>query len=589
MHASPLTALASFPETRLLATGAYDGAVCMWDASRFPLTTLWRFQCADLVNNLQFSRDGRKMAVAAADGYVHLLDAKDGSLCGQLGPHGDDVNAVAWHPNGRLLACVMDAKDVQVALWDTQTGERLEPILGHEHGIFALAFNPAGTELVTAAEDGSCRIWDMATRTQRALLSHPGDPETVDWSPRGDFIASGCDDGVLRIWDARTGELAKEAKEAHAAVRLVMFSPDGGQLLAGSYEGVLRVYDFPSMKLARELQAPMQWERAAAFMANGDLGLGSFGGRPIVHSAKGDVQGTLPTYGINSVSAQGAEMVVGRDDGAVLSLLDGRLLHRHPSIVNTVVWGPNGMLGSGDYRGHLRLYDRQQGRVVAEHHLDSGPINTIAFHPDGQRLFTAGYDGLIREWDMSLHLLRTTRAHNGPIKSLAWSAVSNVLVAGSSDDTASVWRDGERLVHVERDELVLVNGVATSPVDPHFATASRDGIVRIWHCQTGELVDSLPACHIKSVKAIAYSADGQQLLTGAYDGFGVIWSRQADGSWRLRRLELHGKPGVPAVAWAGQSAITAGWDASVGRWSAQGELIAQYQAANLGRGEVQGA
>jgi WD40 repeat protein len=586
MHASPLTALASFPEHRLLASAAYDGAVCMWDAASFPLQARWRFQAADLVNHIQFSRDGRRVAVAAADGFVHLLDAQDGSLCGQLGPHGDDVNAVAWHPDGRLLACVMDAKDVQVALWDTQTGERMAPILGHEHGIFALAFDPTGRELVTAAEDGTCRIWELATRSQRALLAHPGDPETVDWSPRGDFIASGCDDGVLRVWDARTGELAKEAKEAHAAVRLVMFSPDGSQLLAGSYEGVLRLYDFPSMKVVRELQAPMQWERAAAFMAKGDLAVGSFGGRPIVHCLGGEVQGTLPTCGINSVSAQGADVVVGRDDGAVLSLLDGRLLHRHPSIVNTVVLGPesaHGLLGSGDYRGNLRLFDRKLGRVVAEHHLDSGPINTIAFHPDGQRLFTAGYDGVIREWDAGLKLLRTTRAHHGPIKSLAWSTVAGVLVAGSSDDTASVWRDGERIVHIERDELVLVNGVAASPVEPHFATASRDGIVRIWHCLTGALLDSLPACHIKSVKAIAYSDDGQSLLTGAYDGLGVLWSRQADGGWRLRRLALHGKPGVPAVAMAGQSALTAGWDGSVGRWSMQGELIAQYQAASLGR------
>ena len=116
MHASPLTALASFPEHRWLATGGYDGAVVMWDVAVTPPAARWRFQCADLVNHVAFSRDGRKVAVSAADGYVHLLDAHDGSVCGQLGPHGDDVNAVAWHPDGRTLACVMDAKDIQVAL-----------------------------------------------------------------------------------------------------------------------------------------------------------------------------------------------------------------------------------------------------------------------------------------------------------------------------------------------------------------------------------------------------------------------------------------------------------------------------------------
>jgi hypothetical protein len=41
-------------------------------------------------------------------------------------------------------------------------------------------------------------------------------------------------------------------------------------------------------------------------------------------------------------------------------------------------------------------------------------------------------------------------------------------------------------------------------------------------------------------------------------------------------LRLHGKPGVPAVAVTDGNLFTAGWDATVGRWSLDGELVAQY-------------
>lgn len=54
-------------------------------------------------------------------------------------------------------------------MWDVRSGQEQAPLIGHEHGIFALAFDPTGRELVTAAEDGTCRIWDFETRHQSVL------------------------------------------------------------------------------------------------------------------------------------------------------------------------------------------------------------------------------------------------------------------------------------------------------------------------------------------------------------------------------------------------------------------------------------
>lgn len=581
MHASPLTTVVSLPDQRLIASAGYDGAVVMWTET---LQVRWQFQAADLVNLLQFSPEGRRLAVASADGFVYVLDVRDGSLCAQLGPHGDDVNAVAWHPAGDVLACVMDAKDARVAVWQVRTGEQCPPLMGHEHGIFGLAFSPDGEELVTAAEDGTCRIWHFKSRTQRAVLSHPGDPETVAWSPCGRYIASGCDDGVLRLWDARQASLSCQSDAASAAVRFVAFSGDGKRLLSGSYEGVLRVHQVPDLVVLDRLSAPMQWEKTAAFLHDGALALGSFGGRPMIHRKGEPVTPSVPTFGINAIAASpSGEVCIGRDDGAVMSLHAGRVLHWHDSIVNTVSYGGEGgcLIASGDYRGHIRLFDVAQGLVVARAQVHSGPINTVVFQPGADLLYTAGYDGVIRQWDLSLNLLGEWGAHKGPIKSLTWSKIAGVLIAASSDDTVSIWRDGLCFVRIAHDGMVLVNGVAASPCSPHVATASRDGLVRIWHALSGELLETLPPGHVKSVKAIAYSPDGHRILTGSYDGSGILWQQDEQGAWRFRRLNLHGKPGVPAVAFSGDVALTAGWDGSVGRWSRTGALIAQYRAADL--------
>ncbi|NWN13533.1 hypothetical protein GY655_27685, partial [Escherichia coli] len=79
---------------------------------------------------------------------------------------------------------------------------------------------------------------------------------------------------------------------------------------------------------------------------------------------------------------------------------------------------------------------------------------------------------------------------------------------------------------------------------------SRDGRIRLWDSRTGGLNETLPLVHSKSIKAIAYNGDGTRLLSGAYDGDGVLWSRTESG-WGARILKLHGKPGVPAVAFLG--------------------------------------
>ena len=91
--------------------------------------------------------------------------------------------------------------------------------------------------------------------------------------------------------------------------------------------------------------------------------------------------------------------------------------------------------------------------------------------------------------------------------------------------------------------------------------------------------------HHKSVKGIAVSPDGQRILSGSYDGVAVSWfrpnefARDAAGGWSWQVLRLHGKPGVPAVAITDRTLYTAGWDATVGQWSLDGELLAQYDAA----------
>lgn len=576
VHRSPITCVDQHLAAGVRVTGGYDGRVVAWHPDG---RERWTTEFDDLVNDVRIDPSGTRVAVAVADRCAFVLDVRDGSRTRVFGPHGDDVNAVRWSHDGAQLACVMDHLDTVVRVWPVTTDAEVRLLDGHKSGVFGAAFDPRGERLATVAEDTTARIWDLASGAVVHVLEHPGDPEAIDWSPDGSSIVTGCDDGIARVWDPATGSLVRELSDASAAVRFVRFDEAGARVLVGAYDATMRVYDCRTWSVVETYRAPFQWERAAAFTDRG-VAIGSFGAEPVEHPARVE-RPFVPTYGINALTAASGRLLVGRDDGAVVDVLNARVLTQHDTIVNTVAIDPSGRtVASGDYRGGVHLTALDSSAVFATRSADGGPINAIVWHPDADRFFSGGYDGCIRTWTAQGTCTSTVEAHHGPIKSLAWSAAAGLVIAGSSDGSLSGWRDGALQWRTRADDLVLVNAVATADAAGTVVTASRDLAVRVWDSATGVLVDTLPRAHTKSVKAIAVTADGTTIVTGSYDGTGILWRRHADG-WAWCPLRLHGKPGVPAVAISPTNVFTAGWDGGVGRWTLDGHHVARYAVTDI--------
>lgn len=587
-HASPITCLDHDPASGKLLTGGYDGLVICW----LDEVEQWRVPFDDLVNDVRFSPDGERVAVAVADRFAFVLDALDGSGVLALGPHGDDVNVVRWLPGGDGLVCVMDHLDPVVRVW-TAEGDRsgagrtwqARRLVGHGSGVFGAALDPEARRVATAAEDGTARVWDLETLAVTRVLEHPGDPEAIDWSPDGSLIATGCDDGRCRLWDPDSGAVVRTLDDAAAAVRFVRFSADGERLLVGAYDATMRVYDTSDWTVREAYTAPFQWERAAVD-TGARVAVGSFGGAPVFHPAPDDAP-PPPTFGINALAAHRDTLAVARDDGSVLAValerdelgnvipggLGPRTVGRHRSIVNAVAFSPDARtIASADYRGELHLTSWDGATTRIGQAPEGGPINAVLWHPDGACLFTAGYDGVIRRWTADGLPIDSWRAHHAPIKSLAFSEPTGLVVAGSSDGTLSAWSDHEPAWRAEAEDLVLVNSVAADAAGV-VVSASRDLLVRRWDAATGALIEALPSVHRKSVKSIATTADGTRLVSGAYDGTAVLW-RCSPAGWSWKRLLHHGKPGVPATGFGSPGgtglAFTAGWDGSVAWWHLDG-------------------
>ena len=89
-----------------------------------------------------------------------------GSAVGTLKDHVGAVNAVAFNPDGNLIASGGD--DLIVRVWEAMVGDEAPPetpfkkLLAHKTPVLAVGFSPNGHGLASCAASGNVRLWNWA-------------------------------------------------------------------------------------------------------------------------------------------------------------------------------------------------------------------------------------------------------------------------------------------------------------------------------------------------------------------------------------------------------------------------------------------
>ncbi|KAG1770263.1 WD40-repeat-containing domain protein [Suillus occidentalis] len=299
----------------------------------------------------------------------------------------------------------------------------------------AIAVSPDRKRMVTASWS-MVRLWDMkeGILLKRLEEHRSSTVDALGVSRDGRFIASGDDKGILIAWDLSIGESLTHAIKAHT-----------GSTGSG----------IPSL----------------AFSPDSSL------------LATSSRDGTIKLWSTKTWDLQGNPIALSNTS------------------VCCIRFSPSGALLAIATHTSIKIYDVvTRGRVESfkGHAAFHGSYNnSLAWMPDGTRLFSAGNDTdpTIREWDTSnwRQVGDPWRGHFKSIRAICLNSNGTLLASASDDNGVRLWRVSDRRIIVVFKHHSAVQCVSFSADDRRILSGDQDKAIFEWAVPEEEQIMHQPA------------------------------------------------------------------------------------------------
>jgi eukaryotic-like serine/threonine-protein kinase len=546
--------------------------------------------------------------------WCHLRWRCEDCLLAVPTQHQDPV-ALAWMPKGLIVAT--GGRDGSIKMWEVRAG-RQTASLRVPGGLVAMAWSPDNRRLATAHQGGpGVKVWNVQDGTEALSLNTPnGNPNCVSFSPDGRLLAAGGADRLVHVWDTQTGKETHTYRKHRHAVNRVAFARTVARVVSGDAGGGLRVWDPGSGDDVNVFELPGNGLRRVAITPDGkhiaanppqnnvrvwEVETGRDQSPPVRNFSDGHF-----AFGL-TFSPDGKSLVTSRTSqyGGALSVWDVATGQRkltlrglHTGGASELAYSFDGSLLAALTRdGLLKIFDPDGQRAYHPLIAHVGPVQAVAFSPDGKSLASGGvrrgptppHPGEVFVWDLdTLRPRLSLRGHTDGVFGVAYHPRGAELATVSADRTVRLWdgQSGKEGLTL-RGHTVPVYAVAFSPDGGRLATAGGEpgapGELKLWDAATGQELASL-AGHEREVRCVAFSPDGKLLASGGAVGEGVV--KVWDIAEGREILSITGQgdllPGVPfnrdgtRLAGGGVDGSVRLWDVETGRtvWTRRGHTKA---------------
>jgi WD40 repeat protein len=573
-HANRIMSVAFSPDGRSVVTADGDATIRQWSTETGNKTKAFTYHY-DTVSATAITADARVVGIATLDNAVRLHSSTSGRVVCRLPGFKQGVCSMTFSHDGRLLA--LGSFDGTIAIWRTVDRVRLQTFSGAGSWCEALAFSTDGQTLFASHQDGSKWIRDVTTgRVLTEFSRSSGRILVASFSPNGRTLATGGYDGRVLLWNRVNGKVTREMGRHRNRVIALAFSTDGQMLASGSLDRSAIIWNVASGGRIRSLEGHRGGTKCVAFAPNGrmlatgsddrttkiwdlaakhthQLGTGRRlissvcfapdGQRVVIagenrHVVLWDIATGQPLSGFNHDASalafgQDGQMLLIADTNGSLTVND--ILNRSEVVLpryTKAVWAldlspksPEAVIGRD--AGMVNCVDTRTGhvtRIIATHLSD---IAMLAFSPDGRWLAVSDTkgSGILVDYKTGRSVLTCSRP-GAQCCAFCFSPIRGEFAVGFSDGFIELWnttsykREWSAAGHVGR-----IDALAFSPDGNNLVTGSDDHMVRVWNLQLGRVgreVWTLEG-HADSISGLNFSPDGRSLISIDKRGMVIEW------------------------------------------------------------------
>jgi U3 small nucleolar RNA-associated protein 13 len=529
-HTTPVVVLAVDQTSTLLATGAADGVLKVWDIQGGYVTHTFR---------------GPNVLISA----LHFFELA-----------GKEQNASEETRGFRLASGSQDGK---VRIWDLFKRNCASVLDSHVSDVRALDYSPEENALMTASRDKTIMWWDARTWKVRKVIPVLEEIEAAGFLGAGALTYTGGINGKLRVWQTETGREITQPQQAGAESEAIVSSihyPGLPFILAVQADHVLTLFSVPAN--SDSIPALSQINRISG-----------------THDEIIDLGYLLPDKSLLALATNSEEIrivSIADSEGKAYFGADVAQLKGHDDIIICldIDWSGHWIAtGAKDNTAKLWRVDPANNSFTCyatfSGHAESigavalsktiPPESSAAYkspldHPPAY-LLTGSQDRTVKRWNIPTpqslatakkapRAIYTRKAHDKDINAIDINHNGQIFASASQDRTVKIWsvEEGEvsgvlrghrrgvwSIKFAPKDTPIITGDNGPAAGKGHAMTGSGDKTMKIWNLSDYSCLRTFEG-HTNSVLKVAWlnipKTEGKrrvQIVTAGGDGLVKVW------------------------------------------------------------------
>jgi WD40 repeat protein len=560
-HSGDVEAVSISASGRFLLSASSDGTLKTWDiASGLTFKTYRGHEDNANVYAADFSHKTDSFFISGGqDNRIIVWNTYTGEPLKVFEGHQGPVTVVTISKDDQYI--LSGSNDKTAKLWDIKKGICVKTFRGHQQVVRAVAFTDDMKHIVTASGlpslppmDNSIKLWDIETEKEiRKIGEHEDVINTM--SIRGNYVISGSDDATIRIWGIDKEEEIKEIQE-NSLVTAIALSKDGKYVLAGTAKGAIHLWNLVDKKVERTFRSNKYKASVRSIIWDSESGY-FFS----VHDANivkwstldGDIHNVFQGYNQPAYAlacSQSGKFIASSNIQEGISLWNmqtGRIIR---GIASNLLGANRLLLSKDDRYLYASYFSGREKNPILRYDLENGDssmvfqghesiVNSIALSPSHDRMASCSEDGIII-WNTSTSGIFAKVTDQPQTMALAWSPSGDTLCSADLNGTILLRDARGKVLHTLLGSKSRIMMIQFSPNGRYLLSGGgpmRTAELILWDVQKGSIVRRFEPPHTGFINSVAFSQDGRQVVSGAFDGSICLWN--IEQKEMLQKWEAH--------------------------------------------------